>query len=527
MSSNAKNVEQNDKIEALDKYQPGTGSDEDEDAPNSTAKNVVHLQEHIDFHDGRWRRRAIFGNDCDSEGDEDGATSDDDIESSEEEEEDGNDNHDTNGVSFFVHVVAMEEAVLVLAFVGKLRRHLLLLVVAMVLVLLVSSFASPLSDEGVCARTLTFETPQITEHQSKFKDGEDIPPLVDVSSKAIINRAELSSNYRTSSGSDMTLSSSDDRGKNQVKASCNVGSWTTEMDSQPSGSAADVVDVNESGSSKLGGSEPEGVVLYLQDRLKWLNQQVIRKGHQSSPSSQDRALYERMLDNKVEFGSPNKRYGGFFNFALPMDREISLEERTSEDGFVKETASFIICDDLRVMPNSLGTSVGLFHELGAKNMEAIEERTVEIGNKEVLDLLKCSFLSKSPLTDFILNKKQFLYVYTKHQSQFEIGEVSSDVIRQMVLKVLIRKSDRKILFVEGQEDFADFIFSFLTLPLGGVLHMLGGFSSYSCLDKLYKSVTELCPYRYLMSPSLKHMLVIPQCAPQLGIYNQILQIGEA
>ncbi|KHN01268.1 hypothetical protein glysoja_045178 [Glycine soja] len=67
------------------------------------------------------------------------------------------------------------------------------------------------------------------------------------------------------------------RGKNQVKASCNVGSWTTEMDSQPSGSAADVVDVNESGSSKLGGSEPEGVVLCLQDRLKWLDQQVIRK----------------------------------------------------------------------------------------------------------------------------------------------------------------------------------------------------------------------------------------------------------
>ncbi|KAG4377714.1 hypothetical protein GLYMA_18G195000v4 [Glycine max] len=210
----------------------------------------------------------------------------------------------------------------------------------------------------------------------------------------------------------------------------------------------------------------------------------------------------------------------------PMDREISLEERTSENGFVKETASFIICDDLRVMPNSLGTSVDLFHELGAKNMEAIEERTVEIGNKELLDLLKCSFLSKTPLTDFILNKKQFLYVYTKHQCQFEIGEVSSNVIRQMVLKVLIRKSDRKILFVEGQEDFADFIFGFLTLPLGGVLHMLGGFSSYSCLDKLYKSVTELCPYRYLMSPSLKHMLVNPQCAPQFGIYNQILQIGD-
>ena len=49
------------------------------------------------------------------------------------------------------------------------------------------------------------------------------------------------------------------------------------MDSQPSDSAADVVDVNESGSSKLGGSEPEGAVLCLQDRLKWLDHQVIRK----------------------------------------------------------------------------------------------------------------------------------------------------------------------------------------------------------------------------------------------------------
>jgi len=56
-----------------------------------------------------------------------------------------------------------------------------------------------------------------------------------------------------------------------------VDSCTTEMDSQPSGSSADAVDVNESGSSKLGGSEPEGAVLCLQDRLKWLDQPVIRK----------------------------------------------------------------------------------------------------------------------------------------------------------------------------------------------------------------------------------------------------------
>eukprot|EP00256_Glycine_max_P062129 XP_014631516.1 TNF receptor-associated factor homolog 1b [Glycine max] len=87
----------------------------------------------------------------------------------------------------------------------------------------------------------------------------------------------MNDHYKGNSFLNYKVQKSPNRGKNQVKASCNVGSWTTEMDSQPSGSAADVVDVNESGSSKLGGSEPEGAVLCLQDRLKWLNQQVIRK----------------------------------------------------------------------------------------------------------------------------------------------------------------------------------------------------------------------------------------------------------
>ncbi|KHN03614.1 ATP-dependent zinc metalloprotease FTSH 9, chloroplastic [Glycine soja] len=126
----------------------------------------------------------------------------------------------------------------------------------------------------------------------------------------------MNDHYKGNSFLNYKVQKSPNRGKNQVKASCNVGSWTTEMDTQPSDSAADVVDVNESRSSKLGGSEPEGDVLCLHDRLKWLDQQVIRKGHQSSPSSQDRAPYERMLDNKVEFGSPNKRSSGFFNSAL-------------------------------------------------------------------------------------------------------------------------------------------------------------------------------------------------------------------
>ena len=61
------------------------------------------------------------------------------------------------------------------------------------------------------------------------------------------------------------------RGKNRGRASYDGGSLTTEMDSQPSGSAADAGDIYiVSGSGKVGQPETEGGVLCLQDRLKWL-----------------------------------------------------------------------------------------------------------------------------------------------------------------------------------------------------------------------------------------------------------------
>nr|KYP66001.1 hypothetical protein KK1_012279 [Cajanus cajan] len=113
-----KDVEQNVKTVGLDKEssdqdddsmtdsEASSSDDKDDDAPNSNAVNRDHLQEHIEFHDGRQRRRAVFGNDVDqsdlmdSEGDEDAAASDDvessDSESSEDDEEDDNNNDDSN-----------------------------------------------------------------------------------------------------------------------------------------------------------------------------------------------------------------------------------------------------------------------------------------------------------------------------------------------------------------------------------------------------------------------------------------------
>ena len=95
------------------------------------------------------------------------------------------------------------------------------------------------------------------------------------------------------------------------------------------------------------------------------------------------------------------------------------------------------------------------------------------------------------------------------------------------MKLLVRKSTRNILFGIAEEDFADFLFSFLTFPLGGVLQILEGFSSLSCIDILYKSRTELSPERCLLSHELKNTLSKPQIFPTYGVRNQILPIKTA
>jgi len=97
----------------------------------------------------------------------------------------------------------------------------------------------------------------------------------------------------------------------------------------------------------------------------------------------------------------------------------------------------------------------------------------------------------------------------------------------MSVKVTLRKSNEQILFVEAGDDFIDFVCSFLTFPLGGVLHMLQGFSSLSCIDNLYKSFSDLSPDIYLMSEGLKDKLCKPLIAPKFELKNQILPIGAA
>ncbi|XP_058761283.1 uncharacterized protein LOC131634649 [Vicia villosa] len=65
-----------------------------------------------------------------------------------------------------------------------------------------------------------------------------------------------------------------------------------------------------------------------------------------------------------------------------MEWEVFPDCFDLEDGFVMEKATFIICDNLYVMPNVFGASLQLLQKLGVDSVDAIEEQTVVINKKE-------------------------------------------------------------------------------------------------------------------------------------------------
>lgn len=58
-------------------------------------------------------------------------------------------------------------------------------------------------------------------------------------------------------------------------------------------------------------------------------------------------------------------------------------------------------------------------------------------------------------------------------------------------KVLIRKFDREILYVECREDFVDFLFSFLAIPLEFAWELSIDDANLGCVGNLRRSVKEL------------------------------------
>ncbi|KAK2972217.1 hypothetical protein RJ640_014275 [Escallonia rubra] len=207
--------------------------------------------------------------------------------------------------------------------------------------------------------------------------------------------------------------------------------------------------------------------------------------------------------------------------------DVRLQESTS-GVFVTETASFIITDDLQIMPNLLGTTVALLSTHGKTDRNVPEQRTLKMGVEEVLNLLRGSLLSKTPLTDLV-RQGPFSCDIVKSDTGKYLPRITDSIntnCRRMAVKVLVLKSTKKALLAQVEEDFVDFLFSFLTIPLGSVVSLLGGECSFWSISNLYKSILSLDVERHIKSQDLKDMLLEPMLAQKFLCKNQILPIRE-
>ncbi|XBI74967.1 hypothetical protein VPH35_068407 [Triticum aestivum] len=75
-------------------------------------------------------------------------------------------------------------------------------------------------------------------------------------------------------------------------------------------------------------------------------------------------------------------------------------------GFVQGIVTYTVMDDLSVNPMSSISSIALLNAFAVKDLGALQEKTVQLGYKEGLAILRASLQSKTVLTDVFLAKTQ-------------------------------------------------------------------------------------------------------------------------
>ncbi|GMN23907.1 hypothetical protein TIFTF001_000337 [Ficus carica] len=228
---------------------------------------------------------------------------------------------------------------------------------------------------------------------------------------------------------------------------------------------------------------------------------------------------------------------GYCTYAeVDMFRRYNLASKLpfgANDGgvFVKEMNRYMISDDLQVIPLSSASSIRLLSKCGVTDGSSIEERTFTFGVVEVLKVLVYSSVSRTPLTDTLLNHKPTA-PGTNDLSTCQRVWVESQVrgpanqSGNMSIKLIVSKSKNMVCYAEAKKDFVDFLFSFLTVPLGHVVKQINHGNLKGCLDQLYKSVQEL-DEQVFKSNNHKDILLRPKVAPGFSYENDLLGTEEA
>ncbi|XP_072994773.1 uncharacterized protein [Typha latifolia] len=90
--------------------------------------------------------------------------------------------------------------------------------------------------------------------------------------------------------------------------------------------------------------------------------------------------------------------------SMSSEMEVLQREEEAGNGYVKEVVSYMVMDDLALVPMSSSSVMELLNKFQVKDVSSLDEAVVEVGTEEVLEILKASLQSKTVLTDVFLPK---------------------------------------------------------------------------------------------------------------------------
>ncbi|CAA0816068.1 Protein of unknown function (DUF674 [Striga hermonthica] len=212
---------------------------------------------------------------------------------------------------------------------------------------------------------------------------------------------------------------------------------------------------------------------------------------------------------------------------VPLRSDEKLSKR-GDGGFVVSGSTFVISDDLTIMPNSPSSVLQILGNLGITDTDW-DLKDVIIGYNEVMDLLRGLFLSGTPLTDIVLSNGQ-INLAMRAEPIIPPPKVekrrTSNYSERIDLKVIMQKSTNKLLFAQADEDFIDFLFGLLIIPIGEVGRLLDCKTFLRNVDNLYLSAKELNNGNYIFDRESATSLVNPTLPHGYVSNNQILPLEE-
>ncbi|KAH9703222.1 hypothetical protein KPL70_011045 [Citrus sinensis] len=137
----------------------------------------------------------------------------------------------------------------------------------------------------------------------------------------------------------------------------------------------------------------------LKPLLKWEKESLLLL--QACPQPVERKLYgcpyyHSYVTNQMDTRCP--QCSNYLNNALPQVNMVP----GSEGGIVKKSVAFTVTDDLSVTPGSMISGIGLLQGKLKDAIGALEERVVDIGPDEVLELFNASFQTNEALSTVFL-----------------------------------------------------------------------------------------------------------------------------